>query len=462
MAETKIVEYQVLHIPIEDIDFGDRKREDYGDIKQLAADIETVGGLIHPVTVVDKQEIENKEGLESIETEPDLRYLLMAGGRRVTAHREVLEKETITAYVFPHLITADKIREIELIENLSRENLNWQEQSKIISEYHRLQQKIHGTKRTAEKKGHGLKETAEDVGVSKSSVKNAVDLADALEVIPELSGIKNKTEAMKVMREMQKSDNAEQRAKKAQEKKKTGGLDKVRSDLMDSYVVGDFFEKAKKLPADSFSLIEIDPPYGIDLGNVKKKSKHKTLSYNEVPAEEYEHFMSKTLAHAKRLIKKDGWLVVWYAIEPWHGMMVRLIREAGFKTNGLPVIWVKDGGQTARPKHYFGSCYEPFLYARASEDSRLNSGGTANYLVHPKISPDKKWHPTQRPVGLMEEVIERFISKGKILTPFAGSGATIMAGHNMNFDVTGFDLSKDYKNKYDAYISGHETLEFKV
>lgn len=453
---------KLLRIPIGEIDFGQRLRSDYGNVEQLAADIKKVGGLIHPVTVTDKQKMENKTGLKSIETDSELRYLLLAGGRRVTAYKEFLEDEEITAYVFPELLTSDQIREIELMENLSRKDLDWKEQSKMVAEYDRLQRKIYGTKRTSEKDGHSMQDTADDIGVSKSSVKNAIDLSEALEAIPELAGVKTKTEALKVMREIKKSDEAEQRAKKANKKKQIGGLDKVKSDLMDSYIVGDFFERAKKLPANSFSLIEIDPPYAIDLSNVKKNSKHKTLTYNEVEAAKYEHFMTKTLAHAKRLIKPNGWLVVWYAISPWHSDMVRWIEEAGFKTNGLPAIWIKNGGQTARPKHYFGSCYEPFLYARPSEDSRLNKGGTANYLVHGKVAPEKKWHPTQRPVALMEEVIDRFISSGKILVPFAGSGATLMAAHNMNFNAKGFDLSEDYKNKYDAYIADHKTLEFKL
>lgn len=447
-------------ISITEIDFGSRKREDYGDLEKLASEISEVG-LIHPLTVIDKTKIENKTGLDTIATN-DNRYLLMAGGRRYTAWVDHELGEEIPCYVYPRILTADEIRKIELMENLSRKALTWQEDASMTNEIHLLEQKIHGKKHTSSTNGHGLKDTAELTGKSKSTVKNDIDLAQALKHIPELKNIKNKTEALKVVKQLGKIDKAETKATRVRKELSEKGEAGVKKELMNAYVLGDFFKHAEKLPDRTFDLIEIDPPYGIDLGNVKKGAKHTTLSYNEIPAKEYEVFMRRTLLYARKLIRPNGWLVVWYAVDPWHSMIARLMKETGFAMQEIPAIWIKNGGQTNRPKHYFGSCYEPFMYARAGDSSALNKGGSANYLIHPKIPPEQKFHPTHRPISLMEDVIERFIPDGKILIPFAGSGVTLRAAHNLGYKAIGYDLSEEYKNKHDAYVGEHETLKFEL
>lgn len=450
-------------VKLDQIDFGDRYREDYGNLNELAMDIKE-SGLIHSILLLDKSEVDDDE-LEDIQTN-DKPYLLLAGGRRFTAwkqfHEDLKLGDEIPSKITDKVLSYYEIRKIELMENISRKDLNWQEKSRMTKELHDMEQKKKGKKVKSSEGGHGLKETAEMTGKSKSTVKNEIDLASALEEIPELAGIKNKTDALKTLREMHKNDKAERKAKRARKEIEEKGIGGVKKEIMDSFIHGDFFERAKRLNANSFDLIEIDPPYGIDLGSKKKKAKHKTLTYNEVPAAEYEHFITKTLHHAKRLVKPNGWLVLWYAISPWHDMMVDLVRDAGFKTNGLPALWVKQSGQTLRPKHYFASCYEPFIYARASEDSRLNKGGSANYLIHKSVPSQQKWHPTQRPVPLMEDVISRFIQDGKVLVPFAGSGVTIRTAYKMGMKSVGFDTDENAKNKHDAYVADQNDIKFEL
>lgn len=449
------MEAQLINIPLKDIDFGDRYRKDYGDLESLANEIKEVG-LIHPVTVVDKQIADSEySGVTTNEN----RYLLVAGGRRFSAYTEHEIASEIPAYVYPRQLSEYELRKIELMENMSRKNLTWQEEAKMTQEIHSLEQKIKGKSITSSSGGHGLKETAEMLGKSKSTVKNEVDLAKAIEHIPELADIKNKTEALKLMRQMKKSHVATTKAQRVKQEISTKGLDGIKKDVINSFVHGNFFEHAEKLPENTFDLIEIDPPYGIDLGNVKKNSKHTTTNYNEIPAQEYKDFLKRTMLYAKKLLKPNGWLVCWYAISPWHSVLVETMQEVGFKSNYLPAMWIKPAGQTMRPKHYFASCYEPFIYARLGESASLNKAGSQNYLVHPPVKPDEKFHPTQRPVSLMEDLIERFIPDGKILVPFAGSGVTLRAAHNLGMKAIGYDLSQDAKNKHDAYVGEHNMEE---
>lgn len=52
-------------------------------------------------------------------------------------------------------------------------------------------------------------------------------------------------------------------------------------------------------------------------------------------------------------------------------------------------------------------------------------------------------HPTPKPVGLMEKLIEK-CPPGVIADPFAGSGATLMAARNLGRHVIGVELEERY------------------
>jgi len=56
-------------------------------------------------------------------------------------------------------------------------------------------------------------------------------------------------------------------------------------------------------------------------------------------------------------------------------------------------------------------------------------------------------HPTAKPIGLYKWLLSRFAKRGdKILDTHVGSASSIIACLEMGFDVTGFELDKDYYN----------------
>lgn len=56
-----------------------------------------------------------------------------------------------------------------------------------------------------------------------------------------------------------------------------------------------------------------------------------------------------------------------------------------------------------------------------------------------------KVHPTQKPVPLLERLIELFTDKGDVvIDPTAGSGTTLLAAANMGRRACGFEIKKEF------------------
>lgn len=71
--------------------------------------------------------------------------------------------------------------------------------------------------------------------------------------------------------------------------------------------------------------------------------------------------------------------------------------------------------------------------------------GIYNYpICHEK----GRFHPTQKPVTLLEDLIEKHSNEGDlVLDCFAGSASTAVAAYNKNRKFIGCELSKDYFDK---------------
>jgi len=81
---------------------------------------------------------------------------------------------------------------------------------------------------------------------------------------------------------------------------------------------------------------------------------------------------------------------------------------------------------------------------------------------------EKRYHPTQKPVGVMKWIIERYTKPGDlILDPFFGSGTTGVAAVRMGRHFIGIEINPDYckiaekriQDERDKYALFNETPE---
>lgn len=431
-------------VSLSHIDMGDRARKDYRDLDALVTSINEKG-LIHPVAIS-----------RHPQPEKGIPYLLVAGGRRFRAH-EKAAKEEIMCRIYDHILSDLEYRAIELEENIQREDLDWKEKAFLEREIHRLQVTIHGAKvaRTSDAPGHSMSDTAALLGVSKAKISHDIALADAMEQFPEApwDKCKSASDAQKLKGRMEKTIVNDHLAIQAQ--KTMGNADQRIQRMFDSFVIRDFFEAVADIPNEHYDLVELDPPYGIDLQNAKAKRGLGTdglMDYNEIEAKEYPKFLAKVIKECYRVMKPNSYMVFWFGPDPWFELIASLLEGAGFRVPRIPGIWIKPSGQTNSPTTRLASSYEMFFYA-AKGSPTIAKPGTRNVFQFDPVSPDKKRHPTQRPEPMIQAVLETFAPpNSRVLVPFAGSGATLLAAMKSNMIPLGFDLSKAYRDRYILHI----------
>jgi len=421
-------------VDLVDIEFGNRQREDYGDLAELAHSIK-LKGVICPMAVK-----RQREGLP---------YLLIAGGRRHKAC-QVAGLSKVPVRIYDRDLTDLDFREIELFENIHRKDLEWQERVNQERDIHNLQIEKFGEKISTDPDapGHSIKDTADLIGKSGEHVRTSIMLANANEKFPELfEGCKNKADATKVVKALGVQVVQDEIIKRIKEEKG----DVKKGSLADNFILESFFHGVTKIEPETINLVEIDPPYAIDLLNAKKSENNKGHqygdSYNEIDIKDYPKFMRQTLKACYKVMAKDSWLICWFAPEPWAEHMFNWIIEAGFMTHRMCGIWAKPSGQNKRPELRLANSYEMFYYA--SKGRPAIAQAHSNIFDNKPVSASKKTHPTERPIELMSDIYSTFTWPGShILIPFLGSGNGILSAREVNMSAIGYELGRDFKDSF--------------
>ena len=430
----------LTNLPISEIHIGERFRREYGDIKQLSYSIQT-RGLITPIAVGVTSKLKI-DGLD--QSKP---YTLLAGGRRMQAITK-LGWSTVPAKIFDQPLTELDYRGIELAENLDRKEMSYAEEAELKAKIHNLQQEIHGPKiaRSADAAGWSQADTAKLLNETSANLSRDLKLAQAIKDLPDLGldKCKNKNEAMKLLKAVGTTLSNTQASEAF--KKALGTSNKRLNRLIESYIIGDCRETMKSIADSTIHMIEIDPPYAMDLH--AKKSSSVMLGYNEVGAKEYCELMTNVFKESYRILRPDGWLICWFAMDPWFSQIAGWLQDAGFKFNLLPGIWAKPTGQTMQPETFLANVYEPFFYCRKG-NPKLTKAGRTNVFSYPPMHPAQKWHPTQRPPELMDEIFGTFTRPMQtVYVPFLGSGQSILSADKMQCKVFGNDLTKEFKDAF--------------
>lgn len=421
-------------IPITSVIVTDRARQELGDLDGLEANLKETG-LISPLAVRD-----NHNGT----------YRLLAGERRFTvlSRNQVPE---IPVRIYEEDLSDLEMKVIEKSENFFRKDMEYHELDKLTLEIHQMQQAIHGVKAPGPgQTGWTTKDTGELIGgVSNATVSMAIKRAEAREAFPELfENCKSASDASKVLKKIDEAMVKQVIAQKLESQTTDSSI----HDLAKRFIIKDFFEGVKEIPDGIMHLVEIDPPYGIDLTTQKKKdgeSQYILDNYNEIDKSEYPTFLYKLFKECYRVMAPHSWLLCWFAPQPWFEDVYKALTSVGFDTTRMCGIWTKGTpGQNMNPATRLSNSYEMFFYAWKGQPA-LNKAGHGNVFHCPPVPPNQKTHPTERPIELMRELYETFAFSGsRILIPFLGSGSGILAANLCGMQAIGFELSKSYKDSF--------------
>lgn len=408
---------KLKYLKRESITIGERFRQDYGDMEDFIESIKQKG-ILQPVTV-------------------DAEFNLLAGGRRMAA-ANVLALEEIPALVRE---TEDELdaREIELIENVYRKDFTWQEKAALVGEIDRLMKE-------KDLNWSGRK-TAAMLNKSQTDVVRSLKLAAAMEAIPELKDCKTADDAGKMLRKMEEQTLVQElRNRQKQQVQVHGVHDALRIAEANYRTPADTFVELAALRDNMMiDLIECDPPYAIDLAEVKKSGDAE--SYEEISKENYPTFLAKLCKQLYRVADRNSWCVFWFG-QSWFTEVKAALTAAGWAVDDIPGIWVKNQGQTMNPTVNLGRAWEPFFICRKGNPA-LNKAGRLNTFIYSNVHGSQKYHPTQRPLDLIEDVIETFVPvNSTVLVPFLGSGTTLRACYNLGCKCWGWDLNPEYKDRF--------------
>ncbi|UCC20484.1 MAG: site-specific DNA-methyltransferase, partial [Promethearchaeota archaeon] len=273
-----------------------------------------------------------------------------------------------------------------------------------------------------------------------------LELAKMIELIPDLKKSKNKAEAIKKIKEAAKFVQVKEIRNRIQKSNKFN-----LNYFMNAYKIGNIIEEIEKTASNYFDMVEFDPPYAINYNKfAKSRNSLSTKNYKELNIKEFNILIDKIIKESQRILKKDSWIIIWSQ----HCMLKR-IKDSLILHNFKSInfgFWVKPkSGVTLQPNMYLASSVEPFVYAKKGNPNIKRPGRSNAFFFNtiPGSTKEPRYHPTQKPIVLYEELLSTFLDPGeKIFVPCCGSGATLKAAFNLDMEAIGVEIEELYRDFY--------------
>ena len=225
----------------------------------------------------------------------------------------------------------------------------------------------------------------------------------------------------------------------------------------------DCMEAMKYMSDNQFDLAIVDPPYGIGLSfsktkRFKTKGKlrngeqkdyilkgHKQKEWNKTPP---------TIEYFKELLRVSKKHIIWGC--NYYGEAQSLFGQGRIIHNKLVTPFLK-------------STYSHADIAATNLQNRITmfdfqwSGNVQAGTMNTKMINDygkgleKRIHPTQKPVKLYEWLLMNYAKEGDtILDTHLGSGSIAIAANNLNYDLTAYEIDKEYFEAAQKRINIHK------
>lgn len=162
--------------------------------------------------------------------------------------------------------------------------------------------------------------------------------------------------------------------------------------------------------------------------------------------DEYGVQKEETIGGGKKTKSQAPCMVLFCAFEQLH-YYIELGARYGLK-NYIPLVFRKNfSAQVLKANmKIVGNCEYGLVLYRDKLPKFNNEGRMIfNCFDWPRDTKTPKIHPTQKPVPLLERLIEIFTNPGDVvIDPCAGSGSSLLAAANCGRRAYGFEIKKDF------------------
>ena len=185
---------------------------------------------------------------------------------------------------------------------------------------------------------------------------------------------------------------------------------------------------------------------------------------------EFMHFCSKLLIKEPKERGKAPAMIVFCSFEQIP-VVIDYGKRYGFKNN-YPLFFIKNySAQVLKCNMKIVGATEHAVVMYRNKLPKFNNGRSEtqkgkmifnwfewkrdNKNIYPKV------HPTQKPIGVLKELIQIFTDEGDtVIDPVAGSGATLRACRELKRNSYGFEVDKNfYKDATEIMLANTEEVQ---
>jgi site-specific DNA-methyltransferase (adenine-specific) len=392
-----------MKLQISKIKIGERFRKDFGNLEPLKKSIQEIG-LLHPVVV-------NEDNV------------LVAGERRLRSVQELGWDEVPITRINKSEIKErlEKVVKGEHDENVVRKDFLTTEAVAIW----KAMESYQGQQLPSESDGSCLEprqRASEFLGMGTNKLSQAKQIVESgkQDLIDSMDKTGNVSVAYKKLR------------KEREKEERKRNLPAIE---VEGLIQGDAISKLKELKEKSIDCVVTDPPYNIGFKSVRG------ADTNDFDDEFSLDMLDSTCKELSRVMKDDSHLYMFIGFQTAFDY-INIVSKY-FDVRNL-LVWVKNNHTPTNYQLNYAHKYELIIFA--SKGKRiLNRDCTPDVLEFK--NPTNKLHSCEKPLDLLEYLIENSTIKGEVvLDCFAGSGSTLVASENIGRKWVGIELKKEFIN----------------
>lgn len=198
-------------------------------------------------------------------------------------------------------------------------------------------------------------------------------------------------------------------------------------------------------------LILTDPPYCVSRNHQLGFSNmgRAGMDYGEW---DYNFDQKEWIIKTSKLVRDGGSIIIF---NDWKNIsyMCEALQESGYEIKDL-IRWEKNNPMPRNVNSRYVTDFEVAIWAvKGKKKWTFNKPESIPYLrpvFKSGLVPGgkKRIHPTQKHLGIIEEIIKIHSNQGDLIfDPFSGSGTTALACKNLGRNFIGSEIEKEYYDK---------------